>query len=200
MSWFESLLGKKKPKVNTSLERNEPALAAPATEVATTAKAAEVQQEADSKEAELVLAKLRGELPASDQEHIDIPLVQEEKENAALKNERKNREQLLQYIVILKELEETVGGRTPNEVELSQPLLDGAFKKAAAAIKELNRHPQADELGIFSGLVVVVRDGNLPQLIATYERKQQESARKIKELQGDRTSQIAQEAWGKKDS
>lgn len=200
MSWFESLLGKKKPKVNSS-ERNEPTLAtptAPTAEVAATAKAAEVQREADEREIEVIRARLNGELPASDQEHIDIPLEDEKK--VALDNERRNQKQLFQYIVILKELQETVGERAPNELELSQPLLDSAFKKAAAAIKALDPHSEITELMIVSKLIVRVRNGNLAPYIATYERKHQESVRKIKELQGDRTSQIAQEAWGKKDS
>ncbi len=199
MSWFDRFRVKKNETSSAIPERREPALGfpsiSPSHEIEDVAREARAQKETDNKEADLVLARLRGELPAGNQEHIDIPLEREK--DTALVGERKNQEQLVQYIVILKELEEAVGNNVPDEVKMSQPLLDDAFKRAAAAIKDLNRHPQADELGIFSGLVVLVRQGKLHQLIASYEKKRQESVRKIKELQGDRTIQVTQDAWKK---
>ncbi len=195
MSWFESLFSSKK-RTDSLSEKKEPVLPASTHEVAEVAKAAEAQQEADSQAADVVLARLKGELPPSDdQEHIDISLVQEEKETEALKNERANHERLQQYIVALRELEAAVGERAATELELSQPLFDHAFKRAATAIKVLDGRPDITELGIFSSLVVVVRDGNLPKLIEAYNKKCQESKKRIEELQGNKIVQNTQEAW-----
>lgn len=177
-------------------EKKEPVFSSSAHEVTEVAKVAEVQQEADSQAADVVLARLKGELPASDdQEHIDIPLVQEEKKTEALKNERANQERLQQYIIALRELEAAVEGKAPTEMELSQPLFDHAFKQAAAVIKVLDGRPDITELGIFNSLVVVVREGKLPMLIAAYNKKRQESEKRIKELQGNKIVQNTREAW-----
>lgn len=200
MSWFEGFLGGKKTAVPSS-EKKEPVLPSAVNEVVKTAKAAVAQQESDSQAADVVLARLRGELPASDdQEHIDIPLVQEERETEALKNELANYERLQRYIVTLRELESAVGEKAPTEMELSQPLFDHAFKQAAAAIKVLDGRSDITELGIFSSLIVVVRDGNLPKLIEAYNKKLQESKERIKELQGNKIVQNTQEAWKRMES